>query len=157
MNLDQRKLKTPLGNPLKVSMKLKQSSLVDVILLDHFGDRKLWYAFLIWKDMERGNHLLSPWWLRSQHSKVFHHRLRIDVLCFYYECDITDEIYKVQNEFMAHAVANEWRSQKEVILLSQVMTSHLCWKLWEYLTITCAADAHEWAGEHMSRQSATTR
>ena len=31
-------------------------------------------------------------------------------------------IYKVQNEFMAHAVANEWRSQKEVILLSQVMT-----------------------------------
>jgi len=27
---------------------------------------------------------------------------------------------KVQNEFMAHAVANEWRSQKEVILLSQM-------------------------------------
>jgi ATP synthase F1 complex assembly factor 2 len=27
---------------------------------------------------------------------------------------------KIQNEFMAHAVANEWRSQKEVILLSQM-------------------------------------
>ena len=28
---------------------------------------------------------------------------------------------QIQNEFMAHAVANEWRSQKEVILLSQVV------------------------------------
>ena len=29
---------------------------------------------------------------------------------------------QIKNEFMAHAVANEWRSQKEVILLSQVVS-----------------------------------
>jgi len=32
---------------------------------------------------------------------------------------------KIKNEFMAHAVANEWRSQKEVILLSQMHVNGL--------------------------------
>ena len=60
---------------------------------------------------------------------------------------------------MAHAVANEWRSQKEVILLSQVLKPFLFLVENEFvsvLTFSFGTDAHEWPGEHMSRQSATT-
>ena len=43
---------------------------------------------------------------------------------------------QIQNEFMAHAVANEWRSQKEVILLSQVVRITLV-----HLEVYCAKTA----------------
>ena len=56
---------------------------------------------------------------------------------------------------MAHAVANEWRSQKEVILLSQVYLS-LAENEFEGPMFSFDPDAHEWPGEHMFRQSATT-
>ena len=70
---------------------------------------------------------------------------------------------QIQNEFMAHAVANEWRSQKEVILLSQVVRITLLHL--EDKNVYCAKtagrnalkmifpslDACEWSGEHLSR------
>ena len=46
---------------------------------------------------------------------------------------------QIQNEFMAHAVANEWRSQKEVILLSQVFRITLLY--FEDENVWCAKTA----------------